>query len=130
MNGSCDSPRQVGWRVVLLMIHRREIESLRNDQGPDYLSFTGQGCNFSLEYSVLHPRDRSLLELYTIHYGLITANSSCVGVVAGHCDTAPVYISRSEQAPGSGFHPRGKSDKIDCELLGPSWCNKKVDPER
>ena len=38
--------------------------------------------------------------------------------------------SRSEQAPGSGFHPRDESDKVDCEFLGPSWFNKKVDPER
>ena len=39
-------------------------------------------------------------------------------------------ISRSEQAPGSGFHPRDESDKIGCGCLGPSWCNKKVDPKR
>ena len=38
--------------------------------------------------------------------------------------------SRSEQAPGSGFHPHDKSYKIDCGFLGPSWCNKKVYPER
>ena len=38
--------------------------------------------------------------------------------------------SRSEQAPGSGSHPSDESDKNDCEFLGPSWCNKKVDPER
>ena len=31
------------------------------------------------------------------------------------------YISRSEQAPGSGFHTREESDTIDCgfwDLLG------------
>ena len=39
------------------------------------------------------------------------------------------YISRSEQAPGSEFHPRGESEKNDCGFLGPSWCNKKVNPE-
>ena len=37
--------------------------------------------------------------------------------------------SRSEQAPGSEFFPRDKSDKIDYGFLGPSWCNKKVNPE-
>ena len=37
--------------------------------------------------------------------------------------------SRSEQAPGSEFHPGDESDKIDCCFLGPSWCNKKVNPE-
>ena len=35
-------------------------------------------------------------------------------------------VSRSEQAPGSEFHPRDESDKIDCGFLGPSLCNKKV----
>ena len=39
------------------------------------------------------------------------------------------YKSRSEQAPGSEFHPRDKSEKNDCGFLGPSWCNKKVNPE-
>ena len=38
-------------------------------------------------------------------------------------------ISRSEQAPGSEFHPWDKSEKVDCDFLGPSWCNKKVNPE-
>ena len=37
--------------------------------------------------------------------------------------------SRSELAPGSEFHPRDKSDKIDFGFLGPSWCNKKVNPD-
>ena len=37
--------------------------------------------------------------------------------------------SRSEQAPESEFHPREKSEKKDCGFLGPSWCNKKVNPE-
>ena len=41
-----------------------------------------------------------------------------------------VCISRSKQAPGSGFHPCDRSDKIYCGLLGPAWCNKKVNPER
>ena len=36
------------------------------------------------------------------------------------------FRSRSEQAPGSEFHPRDESEKIDCGFLGPSWCNKKV----
>ena len=39
-------------------------------------------------------------------------------------------ISRSEQAPGSVFHPRDENTKIDCGFLGPFWCNKKLDPER
>ena len=38
--------------------------------------------------------------------------------------------SRSEQAPGSEFHPRDESEKVDFDFLGPSWCKKKVDPER
>ena len=37
--------------------------------------------------------------------------------------------SRSEQAPGSEFHPRDESEKIDCGFLVPSWCSKKVNPE-
>jgi hypothetical protein len=37
--------------------------------------------------------------------------------------------SKSEQAPGSEFHPRDESEKIDCGFLGPSWCNKKINPE-
>ena len=37
---------------------------------------------------------------------------------------------RSEQAPGSGFHPRDKSEQHYCEFVRPPWCNKKVDPER
>ena len=39
------------------------------------------------------------------------------------------FISRSEQAPGSEFHPRDKSEKNYGGFLGPSWCNKKVNPE-
>ena len=38
-------------------------------------------------------------------------------------------ISRSEPAPGSEFHPRDESDNIDFGFLGPSLCNKKVNPE-
>ena len=38
-------------------------------------------------------------------------------------------ISRYEQAPGSEFHPLDEGEKIDCGFLGPSWCNKKVNPE-
>ena len=37
--------------------------------------------------------------------------------------------SRSEQVPGSEFHPRDESEKNDCRFLGPSWCNKKVNHE-
>ena len=37
---------------------------------------------------------------------------------------------RSKQAPGSVFHPRDESGKIDCEILGPFWFNIKVDNER
>ena len=40
-----------------------------------------------------------------------------------------VYRSRSEQAPGSEFHPRDESENIYCGFLGTSWCNKKVNPE-
>ena len=39
------------------------------------------------------------------------------------------FKSRSEQAPGSEFHPRDESDKIYCGFMGPSWCNQKVNPE-
>ena len=45
----------------------------------------------------------------------------------------PIFVvvrSRSEQAPGSGFHPRDKSTKIYCGFLGPRWCNTNIDPER
>ena len=38
-------------------------------------------------------------------------------------------LSRSEQAPGKEFHPSDKSEQVDCDVLGPSWCNKKVNPE-
>ena len=41
-----------------------------------------------------------------------------------------MITSRSEQAPGSVFHPCDKSGKIDCDFLGPFWNNIKVDPER
>ena len=37
--------------------------------------------------------------------------------------------SRSEQAPGGEFQPRDESEKNDSGFLGPSWCNKKVNPE-
>ena len=40
-----------------------------------------------------------------------------------------LLISRSEQAPGNEFHPCDKSDKKYSLFLGPSWCNKKVNPE-
>ena len=43
--------------------------------------------------------------------------------------TPKIFISRSEQAPGSEFHPCDKSEKNDCGFLGPSWCSKKVNPE-
>ena len=39
--------------------------------------------------------------------------------------TTNVNISRSEQAPGSAFHPCDKSKKNYCGLLGPGWYNKK-----
>ena len=38
--------------------------------------------------------------------------------------------SRSEQAPGSVFHPHDESEKNCCDFLGPVRCNIKVDPER
>ena len=38
--------------------------------------------------------------------------------------------SRSQQAPGSGFQPRDESDKFNCVFVGPSCCNRKVDPEK
>ena len=38
-------------------------------------------------------------------------------------------LSRSEQAPESEFHPRDETEKYNCVFLGPSWCNKKVNPE-
>ena len=41
-----------------------------------------------------------------------------------------LYISRSEQAPVSGFHPRDESTTINCGCLKPRWCDKTVDPER
>ena len=37
--------------------------------------------------------------------------------------------SRSEQAPEIEFHPCEKSDKMYFDILGLSWCNKKVNPE-
>ena len=37
--------------------------------------------------------------------------------------------SRSEQAPGSEFHPRDDSEKNDYCFLGHYWCSKKVNPE-
>ena len=40
-----------------------------------------------------------------------------------------MFRSRSEQAPGSEFHPRDESEKNDCGFLGSSWCKKKVNPE-
>ena len=48
-----------------------------------------------------------------------------VHITAEHCTR-----SRSEQAPGSEFHPRDKSDKIDCGFFRPFWSNKKLDPKR
>ena len=39
------------------------------------------------------------------------------------------HKSRSKQAPGGEFHRHDKSDKIYCGFLGPSLCNKKVNPE-
>ena len=40
-----------------------------------------------------------------------------------------MFISRSEQAPGSVSHPRGESGKIDYDYLWPFWCDMKVKPE-
>ena len=37
--------------------------------------------------------------------------------------------SRSEQVPGSGFHPHYESDKIDYGFMGPFWCTKKLYPK-
>ena len=76
-----------------------------------------------------------------VHTGLLgalkRAGESLVGemlhyLCIGSClfSSIPFDKLRSEQAPGSGFHLRDESDKIDCEMLGPSWCKKKVDPER
>ena len=38
--------------------------------------------------------------------------------------------SRSEQAPGSEFHPRDESDKIYCGFWNLVGAIKKEDPER
>ena len=57
---------------------------------------------------------------------------SFVHVFVHVCASVKSYaltISRSEQAPGSKFHHRDESEKNDCGFLGPSWCNKKVNPE-
>ena len=35
----------------------------------------------------------------------------------------------SQKAPGSEFQPCEENDKFCCEILGPSWYNKKVNPE-
>ena len=43
--------------------------------------------------------------------------------------TGVYFKSRSEKAPGSEFHPRDKSENNDFGFLGPSWCNKKLNPE-
>ena len=48
-------------------------------------------------------------------------------ISANNC---PCTISRSEQAPGSVFHPRDENGKLDFDFLGPFWSNIKVDPER
>ena len=40
------------------------------------------------------------------------------------------FRSRSEQAPGSVFHPRDESAKNYGDFLGAFWCNIKVDPKR
>ena len=32
----------------------------------------------------------------------------------------------SEQSPGSEFHLREESEKVDSDFLGPFWCDKKV----
>ena len=52
----------------------------------------------------------------------------CVQVVM--CKKVHTCRSRSEQAPGSVFHPRDESEKINCDFLGPFWYNIKLDPER
>ena len=39
------------------------------------------------------------------------------------------HRSRSKQAPGSEFHPSDESEKNECGFLGPSWCNKNINPE-
>ena len=39
-----------------------------------------------------------------------------------------MHRSRSEQEPGSVFHPRDKSENYN-DILVTSWCNIKVDPE-
>ena len=41
-----------------------------------------------------------------------------------------VVRSRSEQAPGSVFHRRDESGKIDCAFMQTFWCNIKVDCKR
>ena len=37
--------------------------------------------------------------------------------------------SKNEQAPGRVFHPSDESKKKYCGFVGPSWCNKKINPE-
>ena len=39
-------------------------------------------------------------------------------------------ISRSEQTPGNKLHTHEENYKIDCGFFLPSWCNKKVNPDR
>ena len=51
-------------------------------------------------------------------------------VASNHTDLNNYSIYRSEQAPGSMFHPCDVSKRNDCDFLKPSWCNIKVDPEK
>ena len=39
-----------------------------------------------------------------------------------------ITISRSQQAPGSGFHHRDEGEKNYLDSVGPSCCNIKIDP--
>ena len=41
-----------------------------------------------------------------------------------------LYTSRSEQAPGSVFHPRDENTKINCVFWDLFGEIKKIDPER
>ena len=48
------------------------------------------------------------------------------GIFTNHQSINYLLKSRSEQAPGSVFHPRDENTQIYCEFFGHFWCNKKI----
>ena len=87
--------------------------------------YTVQYAVYNMQCALSSAECKVCSSVSSVKFPVLTVQCICQ---CSHCCTvySVLCTSRSEQAPGSEFHPRDKSERIDCGFLGPSWYNKKV----